>query len=247
MYHESRKFDLSSDTEIDMLLVDLPLDLIKENIKFQITDPTMIEVNYLETVLDQIREIKNIHSENPDAMQNLSNICTDFFGFIINTIDDKFSLDIDMDFGNTDDVITAGTTLYNFLILRYKKNITKLLYHFITRNKKAIAEQFEAEYKKKDVTTNSLKKKIKNKEDVVIISNLPKIIEYILALELDPTDFVEYVCGPGNYEGSLIKSYIENNVISGDFVTPYLDMVKNENDFILDEVQTHIKLKLLNK
>lgn len=247
MFYNEEEYELSSSTEIDMLLVDLPLDLIKENLRSQINDPLTTNVNYVESVIDKLRELNAVYGENPDAVQNINKLTVDFFSFIIEKIDERFSLGIEVDYDNIQETIETGIVLYNFLILRYKKNVTKFLYKFISKNKKKLVEEFDKYAKKKDVTTITLKKKIKNKDDVLIISNLPIIINYIMNLDIEPLDFLKYSCNDEYYEGSYIKNFINAGKLVGDFIEDYLDIIQKDYDYVLDEIQTEIKLKLLNK
>jgi hypothetical protein len=241
------EYDLSSNTDIDMLLIDLPLDLLKENLRSQINDPLSTDVNYIESVIDKIREMQNAYGENEDAVKNINTLIINFFGFIIEEIDNRFGLMMNMDYGNTEETMETAVVLYYFLILRYRKNVTKFLYRFILKNKKKLVEEFEGQYKKKDVTTISLKKKMKNKDDILIISCLPNIIKYIMNLDIEPMDFLKYSANDESYEGNYINNMILEGVLIGDFIESYLDIIQEDYDYVLDEIQTDIKLKLMNK
>lgn len=244
-YINDEEYELCSDTEIDLLLVDLPIDLIKEQLKAQINNPLYTNVNYVETVVDKFRLLSEEYGDNEDAIKNINNFISDFFLFIIKKIDERFGLDIEVDESCLQEVMETGLVLYNYLILRYKKNITKFLYKFIMKNKKRLVEEFEG-YKKKDVTSISLKKKIKNKDDVLILSNLPYIIKYILDLDIEPLDFLNYSSGNDHYEGLYISNLIEEGNLTGNFVDKYLEVIKQDID-VLDEVLADVKLKILKK
>lgn len=244
-YINDEEYELCSDTEIDLLLVDLPIDLIKEQLKDQIVNPLYTNVNYVETVVDKFRLLSEEYGDNEDAIKNINNFISDFFLFIINEIDERFGLEIEVDESCLQEVIETGLVLYNYLILRYKKNIIKFLYKFIMKNKKRLVEEFEG-YKKKDVTSISLKKKIKNKDDVIILSNLPYIIKFILDLEIEPLDFLNYSSSNNYYEGLYISNLIEEGNLVGNFVDKYLEVIKQDRD-VLDEVLADVKLKILKK
>jgi hypothetical protein len=241
------EYDLSSSTDIDMLLIDLPLDLLKENLKSQINDPLSTDVNYIESVIDKIREMQNAYGDIDDARQNINTLIINFFSFIIEEIDNKYGLMMSMDYNNVEETMETGIVLYYFLILRYRKNVTKFLYRFILKNKKKMVEEFEGQYKKKDVTTISLKKKIKNKDDILIISSLPNIIKYIMNLDIEPLEFLKYASNDEYYEGNYITDMINEGILMGDFTENYLDIIREDYDYVLDEIQTDIKLKLMNK
>lgn len=237
---------LSSNIETEMLLSDLPLELIKENIKLQVASPLTTTVNFMTTVSDKFDTIQEIYSENPEAMANLKSISIDFYGFVNNKIDDAFDLGIDIDESSLGQLRSVSTSLYEFLVLRYKENITKFLIKYIKRNKKALAKQFEHYQKKKDVTSISLKRKLKDKESVLIIANLPEIIDHIISLEIDGDEFLDYV-GDGYYEAELILDLIDASRMSGDFVPQYLNKIKSNHVDTLDEIQADVRVKLLKK
>lgn len=240
-------YELSSNTEIDMLLVELPLNLLKENIRYQVNNPLSTGVNYVETVEDKIRIMRNSYADNPEAIANINMLIQDFFGFLISEIDNKFDLGVSIDDNDMNQIMETGIVLYNFLILNYKKNITKMVYRFIIKNKKSIVSQFSDQLKRKDVTSNSLKKMTKNKDDVLILANLPNIIKYIVTLDLEALDFLKYAANDENYEASYISNIILSGNMLGNFVDSYFQIVIDEYDYILDEVQTDVRLKLLKK
>lgn len=247
MNYNQEDYDLCSNTEIDMLLLDLPFDLVKENLRYQINDPLATNVNYIENVIDKFRELLNAYGEIDDARSNINALIVDFFGFIIKEIDEKFDLSIEVDYNDIQETMEVGECLYKFFILRYKKNLTKFFYKYITKNKKKIVEEFDGEYKRKDVTSISLKKKIKNKDDVLIISNLPTIIKYIMDLEIEPAEFISYATNDSLYEGTYLNNFILQGRLLGNFVTDYLNLILQDYDYVLDEIQTDIKIKLMKK
>lgn len=247
MMFPNDEYELASNTEIDILLVDLPFDLIKENLRYQINNPLSSNVNYVESLVEKFLVIRENYAENEDAIQGIENMITNFFGFLIEEIDKKFNLSITTELDEPETYIKVGTSLYNFLILRYKKNITKFIFKFIMKNKKLLVEEFEPSYKKKDVTSIAIKKKIKNKDDILILSNLPSIIKYIMSLEMEPLEFIRYASNDENYEANYIKSLILEGKIIGNFIPTYLEVIINDYNDVMDEIQTDVKMKLIKK
>lgn len=247
MVYTDDDFELVSNTEIDLLLVDLPFDLIKENLRYQINNPLSSNVNYVENVIEKISFIKDEYAENDDVLENVENMTMNFFGFLIQELDNKFNLCVTEELEDPDTYMSVGTSLYNFLILRYKKNITRFIYRFILKNKKLLVEEFESSYKKKDVTSIAIKKKIKNKDDILILSNLPSIIKFIMSLELEPLDFIKYASSDENYEANQLKNLINEGKIVGNFVSPYLSTMMYDYNDVMDEIQTDVKMKLIKK
>ncbi len=247
MNFDTEQFELTSDLEIDSLLTDLPFDLMKENLRDQINDPLSTTINYVNVIMEKCDIIKQDYYEHSDVLNNINSSLRNFFDFIITEIDNKYRLDIDLSDQNDKTVILIGEALYNFLILRYKKNIGRYIYTYIVRNRKSLIELLDKVPKKKDVTSISLRKKIKNKDDILIISNLPTLIKHIINLNIDALDFIRYACNDEYYEGNMIKHLIVNGNITGNFVVNYLNLLINEYDEIIDEIQTDIKLKLMKK
>ena len=248
MYINDENFELVSDFEVDMLLSEMPIELIKENISEQIKSPLSTRTNFISVLEDSYRIIDDLTHENLDEREKLLNTIRDFFTFTLMEMDREYDLSIDLDSITSDeDLINKTTAIYSFLILRYKKNICKFLYSFIKKNRKSILEQFQDVAKKKDVTSISLKKQIKNKDVILLISNLSTIIKYILNLEIEAADFIQYCCSDDYYEGNVVLSMVQTGEISNNFVAKYLDLIIDEYDSVLDEIQTEVKLKILNK
>ncbi len=248
MYSLEDETNEVSNIDTDLLLADLPINLIKENIRAQINDPLSNTVNYIEIVIDKIRELEEMYSEDGETLNKIKGLSLDFFSSIIDDIDERFGLGVS--FEESDSAVyieELATVLYSFLIVRYKKNVRKMLYNYITENKKELVEEFDYFLKKKDVTSNSIKKKVKNKEDALIASNLPVIIKYILDLNLSPIELIEYCNSDDLYEGSYIIDLILSGNLIGDFTEEYLSIIVDEYDDVLDEIQTNIRIKLLNK
>lgn len=246
MFLDSEEYELQSSLDIDSLLADLPLELMKENIKEQINDPLSNNTDYIGVIMDKCLVLKQEYQDDEDGMNTINNYLREFCQFIIDEVSAKFDFEVNIVEDDLSKIQKIAICLYKFLIIRYKKNIAKFIYEYIAKNKKRLVEQFEALAKKKDVTTLSLKKQIKNKDDVLIISNLPTIIKYIFGLQIEPIDFISYSCNEKYYEGTVIKKMILDNEITGNFIPNYFDLALDEDD-VLDEVLLDAKLKIAKK
>lgn len=248
MYINVENFELVSDFETDMLISEMPIELIKENIADQIRLPLSTRTNFISVLEDSYKMIDNLTEGNPDEREKLLNSIRDFFVFTLTTMDEVYGLDIDIDLIDSDDeLINKTTSIYNFLILRYKKNMYEFLYTFIKKNRKYIIEQFQDVAKKKDITSIALKKQIKNKDVILLISNLSTIIKYILSLDIEAEEFINYSCGDDYYEGIVVLNMVQSGEISGKFVDTYTSFIIDEYDSVLDEIQNEVKIKILNK
>lgn len=240
-------YEVVANIETDLLLVDMPLDLIKEQIRHQINNPLGVTTNYIESMVNFIEELLEAKADDEEALSSVHSFVADFFGYVINEINARFEVSVDTDQFQPNDYMVVGTALYNFLILRYKKNVSKFIQRFILKNKKLLVENFDGHVKKKDVTTIAVKKKIKNKDDILILSSLPKVVKYIMSLEIDALDFLKYASNDENYDANIIRDLIHSGNIIGNFTGPYLGLIVSDYDTVLDEIQVEVKMKLMKK
>lgn len=248
MYINDENYELVSDFEVDMLLSEMPVELVKENIAEQIRLPLSTRTNFISVLEDSYNMIDELVEDNPDEKDKLLNKIRDFFMFTLIEMDKTYNLGIELDdIGSDEELIYKTSALYNFLILRYKKNMCKFLYSYIKKNRKTILELFQDVAKKKDITTISLKKQIKNKDVILLISNLSTIIKYILSLEISSADFIQYACDDDYYEGGIVLDMVIKGEVSEDFFTPYKNLIVDEYETVLDEIQNEVKLKILKK
>ena len=118
MYINNENFELVSDFETDMLISEMPIELIKENIADQIRLPLSTRTNFISVLEDSYKMIDNLTEGNPDEREKLLNSIRDFFVFTLTTMDEVYGLDIDIDLIDSDDeLINKTTSIYNFLIL----------------------------------------------------------------------------------------------------------------------------------
>jgi hypothetical protein len=246
MYYDSDQYEITTGVEIDELLSDLPLDLMKENILAQIQSPISTNTNYLDIILDKYRILQDNYEGDLTQIKNITDSVTDFCQYVLKALNDSLGLGINIDYEDID-IINLTDILYTFFIIKYRRNIIKFFYKYIKENKRSLADYYEKMGKKKDVTTTNYKKLLKNKDDVIILSNLPNISSYIKDLYVESIDFIQYTTDDDNYEGRYVKSLIKQGRLTGNFVQNYLDIVFDDSDYILDEIQVDIKMKLLKK
>lgn len=247
MNFQSEDYDLVSDTEIDQILTDLPMEVIQEQFRYQINNPLSTSVNLLDGVMERLVLLREEYAENEDAQANVKTLTINFFTFLIQELEQKFNITTNMDSFGAEEYVRVGSALYNFLILRYKKNVSKFLYKYIIDNKKTIVKEFDSNLKRKDVTSIAIKKKIKNKDDATILSCLPSIIKFIMGIEIDSTEFLQYVSNGKYYEANIIRQLYDTGDLVGNFVPNYFEILTNDYDYIFDVIQTEVRSKLLNK
>lgn len=247
LYYDQDNYDLSSSVETGGLLAELPFNLIKESIMEQIQDPMSTNINYIDIIVDKCNMYLDEYSDDESVKNEINTQLREFFVSIMEAIDSKFNLGLDIDdissFNNASEI---GESIYRYFILRYKKNITKFITKFIFSNKKSICSGYP-DKGKKDVSTLAFKKQLKNPDDLCIITNLPDIMRYIIGLDIDPDQFVELSSGQNNYDASIIRQLISSGKLVGDFYESYMRLCVDSHDYIIDELQTDIRIKIIKK
>lgn len=249
LFYDRQEYDLATSTEVESLMAELPFDLIKESILEQIDDPVNTSTNYVDVIIDKCELYKEEFKENEELIAELNEKLIDFFTFIMENINNKFELGLDVNEISTySNAVEIGESIYRYFILRYTKNITRFFTKYISKNKKAICEYYTDENsQKKDVSTLAFKKQIKNAEDLCIITNLSSIIKYIIDLDITPSEFLELSAKQDNYDATIVRGLINSGRLIGDFVPSYIDLCVDSHDYILDEINTDIRLKIMKK
>ena len=231
--------------DVERILGDLPLDIIKENVKSQIDDPLIFVSNQCDEVYETLDEAMEEFGHIDEYREELISMKEDFSIFILKEMDMKFNLGVDFDNLSDSEIHDVARNCYEFFVININENISNFLLNYINANKNSLCEMFDDEYKRKDVTTINMKKITKNKDDVLILSNLNSVINHILDLEHYPEDFMELAIEPGEYTGSLIKDYVDSFKLAGNFVYNVLNEVKYAHNDIIDELVSNITMYLI--
>lgn len=238
-------YEISNTEEIEIILTELPFDLILENIREQIQDPMTSSVNYINNILEKAEICRNTVLDE-DSLRSLDHSINEFMTTIVREITDRFDLGLDIEgIIMSGDIVEIATVMYKYFILRYKKNISKFITNYIKNHKNELSEYYSDKVKK-DVTSLAYKKNIKDPNDLTIISNLPSIINFIIGLNISPYEFVDLTARKSNYNASIIKNFILNNMLVGDFVHDYISIGLDEHEYLFDEIQSDIKVRLIN-
>ena len=241
-----RDNDFINGFDVERILGDLPIDIIKENIKSQVDDPLTFMTNHCDQVYETLDEAMDEMGHIDDIRYQLQEIRDDFSSFLIVELDRRFNLGIDMDNLQTYEIEEVGKCSYEFFVVDLKNNIINFLKNYICSNKSYLASLFTEEYKRKDVTTTNMKKLTKNKDDVVILSNIISVIYHILDIELDPEDFMELAVESGEYAGETVKEYVRSFKIANNFIYNLFNEVKYTHNDVIDEFASEICLELQN-
>ena len=241
-----RENDFINGFDIERILGDLPIDIIKENVKTQIDDPLNFMTNHCDQVYETLDEAMDEIGHIDEYRYELNEMRDDFSSFLILELNNRFGLGIDVDNLQAHELEYIGRATYEFFVVNLKDTITNFLMNYIAMNKSELAGLFTDEYKRKDVTTSNMKKLTKNKEDVIVLSNIISIIYHILDLELDPEDFMEWAVEPGEYNGELVKECVRDFRIANNFVYNLFNEIKYSHNDIIDEFASEICLELQN-
>ena len=241
---QNEDYEIVNNIDLDIILSDLPIELITESIKYQIYHPLDVGTDYCTIVFDKCSQVLQLYKGIEDIEKEIEELLDKFCLSILQMLDDKYKFDIVYDNLNTYDISKMTLILYKFFILRYRKTVSGFVYNFILKNKKMLSEQFMNDDKRKDVTTLVLKKKTKNKDDVRIISNLPQIIKFILELEHDPIEFIDLASPVDLFYADEIKKMLEAFTLAGNFTRPYLSTVVNQYNEVIDEILMEVRIKL---
>lgn len=249
LFYDREEYEPTTSAEIDIILAELPFDLIKESIVEQIEDPVQITTNYMKIILDKCMYYRDMFNENEEILSELNNSISEFCIFVLDLIDKKFNLALDIEsLASSKDIVDITESVYKYFILKYQKNIRNFFITYIFNEKKEICKYYSnLPIQKKDVSTLAYKKKIKNPEDLCIIINLPSIIKFIISLDTDPLDFIKLSSDKHNYEASVVKKLIKYGSMIGDFVPSYMELCVDSHDYIIDELHTDIRLKIMKK
>ena len=231
--------DMINVFDVERILGDLPLDIIKENVKSQIEDPLVFVSNQCDEVYETLNEALDEFGHIDEYKQEIYEMKDSFSIFILEELDKKFNLGVDFDNLQDYELHEMAVNCYDFFIVNIKEYISNFILNFILCNKSMLCEAFE------DVTTLNMKRITKNKEDVVILSNLNSVINYILDLDHYPEDFIELAPEPGEYVGSCITEYVNSFKLAGNFVVNLLNEVRYSHNDIIDEIASDITMTMI--
>lgn len=238
MYNVNENEYEPTSLDSDIFLSEIPMPLLKENIKGQFEEPLENRTNYLKVFIDKFAISKELCDE--DSMNDLYLVRDDFMEFLLDTYREYLGVGIvdfdDLSEEEQDDLIQM---VYEFFIMNIKKNFVALTINYIDKYRKSLSE---ISGKKKDVTTLSFKREVTNTDDLNILANLSDIIDYILTVDIDVTEFLSLTkqC----LETSMIDAAYDNFKITGNFVDNYKDML--DKDF-KRELENKVRNKILKK
>lgn len=231
--------------DIERILGDLPLDLIKENITTQVSDPLTYPSNYCDEVYEAFDEAKDEVGHIDDHKAELEGERNLFTNFLLQELESKFDLGMDISSMYDNEIETLVRYCYEFFVIRFRDNMNSFLLNYILSNKMSLSSLFDDEYKRKDVTTMNMKKQLDSREDILILSNLPDVINYILSQEISNEDFLNLSVEDGELVGEQIKEANASFKLAGNFVANIIDEIKFTHNDDIDEFCSNIRLDIM--
>lgn len=236
--------DDSIEMESDDLLASIHYSLLMENINDQMNDS--LKVNHVNFVLQYEARYAIIYAkfQGTEHIQAIIAARQETYNTIIQTIAERFGLLID----NIDEayIPIVGRCLYNFYVFGFVNHLTVFLTNIILANRKSIAMDF------KNVqvnSNNSIKKILKDKNDLYIFNNIFKVItEHIPSMPIGSDYFtyilpyynaIEYVELARMLDSGMIMF---NNSCYDLFLRPLLS--ESGYGFVINAVQTSLYERL---
>lgn len=232
--------------DVERVLGDLPLGIIKENISTQVNDPLSYESDYCSEVFETFDEAIEEFGHIDEYKKELEEMKDKFNLFVLNEIDRKFGLGIDYDGISEYEVEELAKNAYQFFIVEFREKINEFILNYIISNKMSLSDMYDEDYRRKDVTTLNMKKKTKNRSEVIILSNLPNIISYILDTEHQPEEFIELSSEAEEMVAEYIKNAVTSFTISGNFVGSVLNEIKFAHNDTIDEIASSVRMELID-
>ena len=236
-----------NDISYEEFLSEAPLDLIKESIRTQFSDP--IDYNkkdYIAAFINMYKyseeKASAFEDEDTDSIHYLRD---NFYAFMLSMFKKKLGIGVnDFDEMSMDDQDEMIHYVYRFFLSNCKKNFTNIVMSHIEENHDEYASIADDE---EDVTKNSMKRYVDDPADVYVLSHLRGIIQEALDGDMDVDDFfarcddTEDPC----LETAFVKNKYDDFTLTGNFVPMYFDLT-DYKDF-LTEVESKVRHKILKK
>ena len=196
--------DITSDT----FLSEIPISLMKENIKAQFEDP----LEYRKK--DHVSTFQNTYTFSKDNLNvvddfddkaDIDAIRDEFYVFMQQMFHHYFNIGfVNFDDMSQDEQDKLIHLTYRFFLINIRKNFSNLILNYIDdhrENYEGLADE------QTDVTSLSFKKEVTDPVDMYILANMDDVITGILNQDISVDEFFQYCDKPDdNYEGLIVSS-----------------------------------------
>lgn len=235
--------DLTSDT----FLSEIPVSLMKENIKAQFEDPLENRKK------DHISTFQNTYTFSKDNLSviddfdekaDIDGIRDEFYAFMQQMFHHYFNIGfVNFDDMSQDEQDKLIHLTYRFFLINIKKNFSNFILNYIDDHR----ENYEGLVDEQtDVTSLSFKKEVTDPVDIYILANMEDVIRGILHEDISVDDFFLY-CDKRDeksLETRFVESMMNKCIITGNFIEKYVDMVNFDFEV---EIETKVRNKILKK
>ena len=202
------------------LLDSLTLGVMKNNISQQITGSVESQQNFLSVVIEKFKIIED-NITDPDIKREIQYEIIDFCRELILEIVEFYGLFYNDEFGSSMRVVEILSVLYNFFIIRGEEFICTFFINYIQENRQRLLKELDISEELNNITTISSNKKNIQQSNIIIISNINSIINFIMTNYIEPTEFME-VINDGDFYIETLLGYFQEDTINGDFVNQYI-------------------------
>ena len=213
-------------TDAEIFLSDEPINLLKQHIRAQFSDPMNYKFDYVGSYIESFR-MSVLQIETDDDENDLERMNDDFIRFLLNIFDKYLGLGFpDFEEKSYEDQLDILHMTYRYFIVNIKHNFSSFCLNYILRNKRELSDTLP---KKKDVSSLNLKRDGIDADDIVIVSNL-----YTIILNSDVND--------PRLETDMMNEYYENFTVTGNFYPEYRKML---NTPFIKEIESKLRNKIL--
>lgn len=237
--------DEINDFDVQRIMGDLPIEVIKENILTQINDPLLYTSDYADDVYETLENAKQELDHIDVYREDIYEEYDKFNLFLLSNVSNRFNLGIDVELLDSCQLNNMAYNCYLFFIVNLKENLENFLYNYISNNRDELSKMFDSEFKRKDVTTINMKKTCSRKEDILVLSNLVDVINYVLNIDFDASEFIDLCIEPGEELGEIIKQQVDTFEIPGNFVPIIIDELRINHNDLIDEFASYIRLNII--
>ena len=227
-------------TDAEIFLSDEPINLLKQHIRAQFSDPMNYKFDYVGSYIESFR-MSVLQIETDDDENDLERMNDDFIRFLLNIFDKYLGLGLpDFEEKSYEDQLDILHMTYRYFIVNIKHNFSSFCLNYILRNKRELSDTLP---KKKDVSSLNLKRDGIDADDIVIVSNLYTIILNIIEQDHDVDEFIlnSDVNDP-RLETDMMNEYYENFTVTGNFYPEYRKML---NTPFIKEIESKLRNKIL--
>lgn len=240
------------ESDFSELLAELPMPLVKENLKGQIKDPVSTRANNLEYIQYRFNAISEIIKDDTEMRFEFTEFKKRFYLFLLELITEEYDIAVDYDEDNVNEIEEKATALYEVLVLRYIKNMEDFYYKYVLRNKTLLIDTYGDIENYKDMSATTVKKileSVAEKPELILIAQLPSIFKDIssLAEELTNEEFIT-TSGMDRLEnGFRMLTWFESGQMIGNFIGPYMGKFFGQYDDLKQEIFNEVRIKLIMK